>query len=150
LVKFIRMTRVVRQRQAHYCGAGRTYFALSQDGGFYPCHRFVGMDGFRMGDLDSGITPDLQKRILKLTVDNRPVCRKCWARYLCGGGCWKPAVDRYGSLERPEDEISCEIIRHQIECAMAVNTELTDNDKDILGEMYENAEERHLVAGKES
>lgn len=150
LVKYIRQTRVVRQRLAHYCGAGRTYFALSQDGAFYPCHRFVGLDDYRMGDLDSGLDLNLQRRILDLTVDNRPGCRDCWARYLCGGGCWKHAVDAHGSLETPDLEVSCALIRHQIECAMAINSELRVEDKEILSELYEEATEPYLVAGKEA
>ena len=148
LVKHIRHTRVVKERLAHYCGAGRTYFALAQDGGFYPCHRFVGMDKFRMGDIDNGIDLTLQKKILNLTVDNRPVCRECWARYLCGGGCWKHAVDAHGSLDTPEYDLSCQIIRHEIECAMAINSELAVSDQDILSTMYEEASEPYLLAEK--
>ena len=148
LVKHIRQTRVVKERLAHYCGAGRTYFALAQDGGFYPCHRFVGMDAYKMGDIDNGIDLTLQKKILSLTVDNRPVCRDCWARYLCGGGCWKHAVDAHGSLETPEEELSCQIIRHEIECAMAINSELAISDQDILSTIYEEASEPYLVTDK--
>lgn len=148
LVKHIRQTRVVRERLAHYCGAGRTYFALAQDGGFYPCHRFVGMDEFRMGDIAGGIDLTLQKKILNLTVDNRPVCKDCWARYLCGGGCWKHAVDSHGSLETPEEKVSCQIIRHEIECAMAINSELAVSDQDVLSTIYEETSEPYLVTDK--
>jgi len=145
LVRFIRQTRVVRERLAHYCGAGRTYFALSQDGTFYPCHRFVGMDEYRMGDLERGMDLTVQRRILDLTVDNRPVCRECWARYLCGGGCWKHAVEMNGCLDMPDKDLSCEILRHQIECAMAINSKLNVSDKDILNDLYEQATEPYLV-----
>jgi uncharacterized protein len=145
LVRFIRQTRVVRDRLAHHCGAGRTYFALSQDGSFYPCHRFVGMDGFRMGDIEAGFDGTLRKRILGLTVDRRPLCRDCWARYLCGGGCWKHAVDMNGSLDIPDNEMSCEILRHEIECAMAVNSELKVSDKAILSRLYEETAEPYLM-----
>ena len=148
LVKYIRQTRVIRERLAHYCGAGRTYLALSQEGAFYPCHRFVGLEEFRMGDLESGIDLSLQKKILNLTVDQRPVCRECWARYLCGGGCWKHAVDINGCLEVPDNEVSCEIIRHEIECAMAVNSELKVGDEEILSDLYEKSTEPYLVAEK--
>jgi uncharacterized protein len=148
LVKHIRQTRVVRERLAHYCGAGRTYFALAQDGGFYPCHRFVGMDAYKMGNVNQGIDLSLQKKILSLTVDNRPVCKDCWARYLCGGGCWKHAVDAHGTLEGSNDELSCQIIRHEIECAMAINSELAVSDQDILSTMYEEAAEPYLVTNK--
>jgi uncharacterized protein len=148
LVKHIRQTRVVKERLAHYCGAGRTYFAVSQDGSFYPCHRFVGMKSYRMGDIDNGIDLSLQKKILNLTVDKRPVCKECWARYLCGGGCWKHAVDAHGSLEKPEEKLSCQIIRHEIECAMAINSELAISDQVILSTLYEEASEPYLVTDK--
>lgn len=144
LVRYIRQTRVIRERLAHYCGAGRTYFALSQEGDFYPCHRFVGMEKYKMGNVGSGIDLNLQQKILDLTVDNRPVCKDCWARYFCGGGCWKHAVDMHGSLEMPDNDFSCEIIRHEIECAMAINSELKVSDKDILSEMYEKGTESYL------
>ena len=145
LVRFIRQTRVIRERLAHYCGAGRTYFALSQEGDFYPCHRFVGMEEYRMGDLEQGMDLSLQKKILTLTVDNRPLCKDCWARYLCGGGCWKHAVDMHGTLEVPDNDISCTITRHLIECAMAINSELNVSDKQILNDMYEETTEPYLV-----
>ena len=145
LVRYIRQTRVVRDRQAHYCGAGRTYFALSREGDFYPCHRFVGMGDYRMGSLAEGMDLTLQRRILDLTVDNRPVCRECWARYLCGGGCWKHAVDANGDLAAPDETVSCELTRHLIECALAVNCELSVSDKDILSEMYEENTEPFMV-----
>lgn len=148
LVKHIRQTRVVKERLAHYCGAGRTYFALAQDGSLYPCHRFVGMDSYKMGHIDSGVDLALQKTILSLTVDDRPGCRECWARYLCGGGCWKHAVDAHGSLEGSNDELSCRIIKHEIECAMAINSELAVSDQDILSTIYEEASEPYLVTEK--
>lgn len=146
LVKYIRQTRVVRDRSAHYCGAGRTYFSLSQDGAFYPCHRFVGMDAFRMGDLETGMDTRLQKKIVNLTVDDRPECGSCWARYLCGGGCWQHAVERNGSLETPDTRISCEITKHVIECAMAINSELNVSDKDVLSELYDETVEPQMAA----
>lgn len=145
LVRYIRQTKVVRERLGHHCGAARTYLALAQDGSFYPCHRFVGMAEYRMGDLDSGFDRRLQQRILGLTVDDRPGCRECWARYLCGGGCWKHAVDRNGCLERPDLEVSCELIKHQIECSLAINSQLKDGSQQVLSRLYEQTAEPYLV-----
>ncbi len=140
LVRQVRQTRQVDQRLAHYCGAARTYLALAQDGAFYPCHRFVGMPEYRMGDLLRGFDNRLQKRILNLSVDQRPACRDCWARYLCGGGCWKHAEDAHGCLEQPDENTSCALIRHQIECAMAVNTQLKVSDQTLLTATADTAE----------
>lgn len=124
LVRHVRQVHRVEQRLAHFCGAARTYLALGQDGAFYPCHRFVGMPAYRMGDLGSGFDDGMQRRVLALAVDDRPACRRCWARYLCGGGCWKHGVDVHGSLASPDLAVSCRLIKHQIECAMAVNAAL--------------------------
>lgn len=145
LVRHVRQIRVIDQRLAHYCGAARTYLALGQDGAFYPCHRFVGMADYRMGDLATGFDDTLQKRILHLTVDNRPGCSECWARYLCGGGCWKHGVDVNGDLAEPDTESSCRLIRHQIECAMAINGTLRVDDRTLLSQAYERAEEPYRL-----
>lgn len=146
LVKFIRHTTIVKDRQAHYCGAARTYIALAQDGSFYPCHRFVGLEEYRMGDLESGFDDRLQNSLLNLTVDDRPLCSKCWIRYLCGGGCWHNAVMINGSMAIPDMEVSCNIIRHLVECAMAVSSDLQELAKDKLSTMYETTSEPYLVA----
>jgi uncharacterized protein len=145
LVRHVRQIRVIDQRLAHYCGAARTYLALDQDGAFYPCHRFVGMPEYRMGDLEIGFDDRLQKRILGLTVDDRPGCKDCWARYLCGGGCWKHAVDVNGGLERPDEATSCRLIKHQIECAMAITGALRVEDKELLGDAYARHEEPYKL-----
>ncbi len=146
LVRHVRQIRVVDQRLAHFCGAARTYVALAQDGAFYPCHRFVGMAEYRMGDLEQGFDDTLQRRILDLTVDDRPECRECWARYLCGGGCWKHSVDVHGDLARSDLESSCRLIRHQIECAMAINGALKVSDKELLSEAYERTAEPYRIS----
>ena len=86
------------------CGAGAGYFGVSADGGLYACHRFVGDDSGKMGDLASGI--DRQRRNTWLAdrhVHFQSPCHKCWARYLCGGGCHHEVLRR----GRP----ACEYIR---------------------------------------
>jgi len=36
------------------CGAGREYVAVTPDGALYPCHQFVGREGFIMGNVWTG------------------------------------------------------------------------------------------------
>jgi len=149
LVRHVRSSRVVRRRLAHHCGAARTLLAVARDGGVYPCHRFVGMAAYRMGDVRSGPDLALQRRVLGLTVDDRPGCRECWARYLCGGGCWKHAVDAHGDLERPDEALACRLIRHQIECALAVNAALPVSDAEVLGRRWRQGVAPHLAPEEE-
>ena len=37
------------------CGAGLGYLAMDAEGRFFLCHRFAGIEQFRVGDLDSGV-----------------------------------------------------------------------------------------------
>lgn len=71
------------------CGAGAAYLSADAQGGLHACHRLVDAPGFDMGDVEHG--PDDAKRAAHLArqhVDHAEPCRSCWARYLCGGGCY--------------------------------------------------------------
>ena len=87
LVRHIRDTRVVHNRRHFYCGAGRGLICASNEGEFYPCHRFLGIKTYCLGTVDTGIDHEKRKPFNTLHVDARPGCRECWARYFCGGGC---------------------------------------------------------------
>jgi uncharacterized protein len=77
------------------CGAGAGYMAVSADGGFAACHRFVNDDSGYMGDLISGIDRERQNRWLAMRhVHRQEPCRSCWARYMCGGGCHHEVIHR--------------------------------------------------------
>jgi uncharacterized protein len=77
------------------CGAGAGYFGVSADGELSACHRFVGDQDGAMGNLDSGV--DLVRQTIWLKerhVHQQEPCSKCWARYLCGGGCHHEVMAR--------------------------------------------------------
>jgi uncharacterized protein len=86
------------------CGAGAGYLSASAAGDFYACHRLIDDPQFAMGTLREG--PDRAARARHLTmahVDAAEPCRSCWARYLCGGGCYHE-VARIG-------RVGCDYIR---------------------------------------
>ena len=77
------------------CGAGAGYLGVSADGDLAACHRFVGDDNGRMGDIAAGIDRAAQQRWLaERHVHNQLPCRDCWARYLCAGGCHHEVIAR--------------------------------------------------------
>lgn len=121
LTRLIRDTRVIRERRRYFCGAGRGLICLTAEGDIYPCHRFAGQEVFRLGSLKEGLDHDKRQPYRRLHVDARPGCRECWARHLCGGGCWDHAVGAHGALERRDQEKSCRIMRRRLELAMAAN-----------------------------
>lgn len=70
------------------CGAGAGYLSVDADGDFYACHRLIGDDGFAMGNIARGLDDEARTRHLdRGHVDQQMPCKRCWARYLCGGGC---------------------------------------------------------------
>jgi len=81
-----------RTRKTNRCSAGREYLAITADGDVYPCHGFVGIDEFKMGNVhDEGFPGEayynMKNVFNNLNVDASKECSSCWARYLCGGGC---------------------------------------------------------------
>lgn len=100
------------------CGAGAGYLSASAEGGLYACHRLVDDPDFAMGSLTDG--PDRAAREQHLVarhVDRAEPCRSCWARYLCGGGCYHE-VSRRG---RP----GCDYIRGWLDFCLRAYVELT-------------------------
>ncbi|WP_281233244.1 radical SAM/SPASM domain-containing protein [Flavobacterium gelatinilyticum] len=77
------------------CGAGAGYMGVSADEELFACHRFVNEDAGKMGNLNEGIQPDLQNNWLASRhVNTQEPCSKCWARYLCGGGCHHEVIEK--------------------------------------------------------
>jgi uncharacterized protein len=86
------------------CGAGAAYLSANAEGGLYACHRLVDDPAFAMGDLRRG--SDTARRAAHLArsrVDLMSPCSGCWARYLCGGGCYHEVAKR--------GRIGCDYIR---------------------------------------
>ncbi|HAA89197.1 MAG: Radical SAM domain-containing protein [Thermoanaerobacterales bacterium 50_218] len=100
------------------CGAGYQYLAVTPEGEIYPCHQFVGHSEWKMGDVWQGITsPEIREKFLNAHVYQKEPCKKCWARFLCGGGCHAQAALIEGDLLRPHP-ISCEIVKNRLEAAL--------------------------------
>ncbi|HHT9135271.1 MAG TPA: radical SAM protein [Candidatus Avalokitesvara rifleensis] len=90
------ITKVVRrliipEAIPRFCGVASSYLGVASNGRIYPCFRYIGLKGYDLGDVWHDV--DDKKRLYFLrheatSVDSRPVCQECWARYLCGGGCY--------------------------------------------------------------
>lgn len=106
------------------CGAGHEYFAVTPDGDLYPCHQFVGRDGFCVGNVFEGIQrPEIGQRFRDAHVLTKEACRSCWAKFYCSGGCHANADLFHGRLDQPY-EIGCELQRKRLECAIYIQAKL--------------------------
>ncbi len=100
------------------CGAGHQYLAVDPDGVLYPCHQFVGREGFAMGDVFSGVQRwDLARRFKNTHLYRKEGCPGCWAKFFCSGGCHASAYLAGGSLEKP-CSLACVLTRKRLECAL--------------------------------
>jgi uncharacterized protein len=90
------------------CGAGGGYFSVATDGEWFACHRAVGDGRFALDDGRGGIDAARQQRfLLDHHVERVEPCRRCWARYLCSGGCHHEADTR--------TDAACDAIRGWLE-----------------------------------
>ena len=100
------------------CGSGTEYLAVTPTGELYPCHQFVGEPEFCMGDVRDGVTrPDIRARFAGCTLQTKPECRDCWAKYWCAGGCAANAYHACGSIQGVYKE-GCELFKKRMECAI--------------------------------
>jgi len=100
------------------CGAGAAYLSANAEGKLYACHRLIDDPKFEMGSVRLG--SNFEKRAEHLSrshVDLIEPCRSCWARYLCGGGCYHE-VSRRGRL-------GCDYIRGWLEFCLYAYAELS-------------------------
>lgn len=111
-------------RRLSGCGAGHEYLAVTPTGELFPCHQFVGREGFRMGSVLTGeFDEGLAHRFRAATVLAKPACRECWARFHCSGGCNANHQLFTGSLTEPY-ALGCALQKKRLECALAVQAEL--------------------------
>ncbi|MBQ1463531.1 MAG: thioether cross-link-forming SCIFF peptide maturase, partial [Ruminococcus sp.] len=62
------------------CGCGNDYVAITPDGDIFPCHQFVGIDEYKMGNIDEGtFNQEMKADFAKAHVYSKPDCRECWA-----------------------------------------------------------------------
>jgi uncharacterized protein len=103
-----------------FCGVAGSYLGVASNGRVYPCFRHLGLEDYRLGDVWTGVDDDKRQSFLgheAADVDSRPVCRECWARYLCGGGCYADSVV-YGPDKSEPQTTHCPFWRTEIEVAI--------------------------------
>lgn len=109
------------------CGAGFEYLAVSPGGELYPCHQFVGKEEFKLGTVWEGITDaGLPGIFTNSHVLNKQVCRTCWAKYYCSGGCHANNLFHAGSFTEPY-EITCAMEKKRLECAFFIQARSDHN-----------------------
>ena len=82
--------------------AGLNELAIAEDGGIYPSWRMIGNEEFRVGSISEGaVDESVLNRFQDIGSVTTSVCRRCWARNLCGGGCAAVHQALSGSFRTP-------------------------------------------------
>ena len=106
------------------CGSGTEYLAVTPWGDLYPCHQFVGMEQFKLGNVDTGIEKtDIVDEFKLCKVYAKDKCKDCFARFYCSGGCAANSYNFHGNLLDAYD-IGCELERKRVECAIMIKAAL--------------------------
>lgn len=99
------------------CGAGAGYLSVSAKGALYGCHRLVDDSNFYFGDVANGADHGARAAHLEQKhVDRQEPCKSCWARYLCGGGCYHEVANR--------GRIGCDYVRGWLDFCLSAYAEL--------------------------
>ena len=101
------------------CGAYEAATAISTDGKFYPCHRFVGMEGFDFGDVEKGVDKEkLMKQTNGLDMSTNK-CLNCFGKYICQRACIRDIAKSKGFFIS-YDENYCNLLRETIDNSLIV------------------------------
>lgn len=110
------------------CGSGTEYLAVTPWGDLYPCHQFVGIDEYLMGNVDEGITkPEIIDEFKCCNVYTKEKCKNCFAKFYCSGGCAANSYNFHGTIQDAYD-IGCELQRKRVECAIMIKAALADTE----------------------
>lgn len=109
------------------CGAGAAYLGVAADGAVSACHRFQADERAAMGHvLHGGFDDATRARWLQQRhVDTQEPCHRCWARYLCGGGCHHEVLNR--------GRIACDFIRGWLEHLLGLYVRLSAARPSLFG-----------------
>lgn len=121
---------LMHKRKRHYpCGAGTKVVGVSCQGDVYLCHRFVGMEEYKLGSifnkhLDMG-------DYAKSPIEYVEQCRNCFARYYCSGGCKYDNASSCGSAFSPSPKM-CKLRCRELELAAYISCILDEKDCSFL------------------
>lgn len=116
-------------KKKYFCGAGRSMVSVTPSGDLYLCHRFVGMDEYKIGSIDQELLDF--KDFDQSPVEANEICKACDARYYCGGGCKHDHVSATGDIHFPEEQM-CNVKRRELELAAQVVGVLTPQERSWL------------------
>lgn len=121
-----------KKKNSQYCGVSRSMRGIAVNGDIYPCHRFVGDNDFKLGNVN---LKDENKAKEKYDIDfinEHPQCKSCFAKHYCGGGgCIHNNYVKNGSITELDQE-HCIKMHHKIKTLFSFYSSLNLEDRKYL------------------
>ena len=93
--------------------------AVDPEGNLFPCHQFVDMDEYFIGNVvnEDQLNENISQKLQNANLTTKIECARCWAKFLCGGGCHANSINSGGSLYFVSN-LDCSIKKLQFEHAL--------------------------------
>lgn len=131
---FVNYMRIISKRIPRFraCNSGLDYVTISATGEVYPCYKLLGVEGCRLGDVESGFSREISlKKWDDMRLSKRIGCATCWARFICAGGCVADNRHLNDSYAVPVRE-NCVIFLRAIELSVHIFFTLMHSAPDTL------------------
>ncbi len=128
------------EKKSHFCGSGKSLFAVSASGEIYSCHRFVDNEKYKIGTLERGFFEEssLKQALFQRNVEEEKECKDCFAKYLCGGGCFHERSQAFfGTF--------CKIYTHLLAHAIRIYVQLQENHPKAFEKLIQQIEKQKNV-----
>ncbi|MFC1753634.1 radical SAM protein [Thermoproteota archaeon] len=123
------------------CGVGKGTTIVSVDGKLFPCHRYLGMDEYCVGDIWKGYDKQKLYDYLYDYIKIKDTCKPCWLRTLCGGPCPWYVAHEDGHHRSPDEDFQCRIVKSSYERAIWLYEEVKEKYPDYFEKLTSAAEE---------
>ena len=122
------------REKAYSCGAARAGVAVDIHGDIYPCHRFVSLKNYVLGNIREGLIK--QRDFLKAMNVNEghEKCKDCWLKNMCMGDCPYNNYELTGSVSTTDQKI-CDINIATFKKMIEVYLKLQEEQKKELFDM---------------
>ncbi|MCZ8330256.1 MAG: SPASM domain-containing protein [Flavobacterium sp.] len=121
-----------KKKNPQYCGVSRSMRGIAVNGDVYPCHRFVGDNNFKLGNVNlNGEKKEKEKYDIDF-INDHPQCKGCFAKHYCGGGgCIHNNYVKNGSITELDQE-HCIKMHHKIKTLFSFYSSLNLEDRKYL------------------
>lgn len=113
------------------CGAGNNIMTVNIDGNIYPCHRFVGNDEAKLGNIDNFDQCGNEPFYANVGLNEFEKCQSCFAKNTCAGGCINENFEYTGAIN-DVPEARCIYFREVSRAVIELYITLNEDQKEKL------------------